>query len=658
MNRIFLALCGLFFLASCQKEISYEAPVAAKGSLLNNSGDCFPQKLSGTYTVNKPLADSNSIAISVVVTKPGAYKITTDTVNGYSFSAAGVFTVADTISITLKGSGKPTAAGIDDFTIQFDNTFCFFSVTANAGGGSGGSAVFALQGTPGTCINANITGTYSVGTALTSANKVTVDVNVTTPGTWTITTGSVAGFSFLGAGTFSTTGVQQITLTASGNPTTGGAQTFAVIAGTSSCSFTVTVAGGASAGVFTLQGAPGNCSSASVAGTYTVGVVLAAANKVTLNVNVTAIGTWTISTAAVTGFSFSGSGTFTTTGVQQITLNASGTPTTAGVQNFAVPAGGSSCSFSVTVAGGASPAVFTLQGAPGNCSNASVAGTYTVGVPLVAANKVTLDVNVTTIGTWSVTITTVTGISFSGSGTFTTTGVQQITLNGTGNPTTAGVQTFSVTAGGTTCSFPITVGAAAASGVYFPLTLNSYWTFDDPSTAGDTLKRKNTQSGTIPATGFTYVEQEESDNSGTAVFATYNRKDAPGNYYEYGEVHNYALLTFDADVLGDILFLKDVLTTNQTWMSAEFTGTESGISKKLRYTFTCTNNNATVTVGTKTFNNVYKITFKPQVSTSGGTFVDEALTWEVWYAKNIGMVYTKIIVGATPFEYKIRYWQV
>ncbi len=659
MNRIFLALCGLLFLASCQKEISFEAPDAAEGSLLNTSGDCFPQLLSGTYTVNKNLADSNSIAISVVVTKPGAYKIATDTVNGYSFSASGTFTVADTVGIILKGSGKPVAAGIDDFTIQFDNTFCFFSVSVDPGGGSSGSAVFALQGTPGSCINANIAGTYPVGTPLTTANTVTVDVNVTTLGTWAITTGSVAGFSFAGAGTFTTTGVQQITLTASGNPTSGGAQTFAIIAGASSCNFTVTVAGAGPAGVFALAGAPGNCTSATIAGTFRVGTALTAANTVTLGVIVATVGTWSITTTAVTGITFSGSGTFTTAGAQNVVLTATGNPTTAGIQTIAVTAGGTNCSFPVTVLAAAGPAVFTLQGAPGNCTAASVAGTYTVGAALAAANTVTLNVNVTSIGTWTVSIAAVTGISFSGSGTFTTTGAQQITLNGTGNPTTAGAQTFSVTAGGTTCTFPVTVGAAGAPGVYFPLTLNSYWTFDDnfSQTTPDTAERINV--GNVAINGLTYMQQDWFENDGTNFYYTVNRKDASGNYYEYAVVDDYSLLSFSTLVEADLLFLKDVLTTNQMWLSAEYSGTDSlGTPKKLRYSFTCINNNATETVNSKTFTNVYKITMQPQVSTSGGAFANEPVLWEIWYAKNIGMIYTKVAFGTTILDMKIRRWQV
>ena len=57
-------------------------------------------------------------------------------------------------------------------------------------------------------------------------------------------TNSVAGFSFNGSGNFTTAGVQTITLDGLGTPNASGAQTFLVTAGTSSCSFSVTVAAG------------------------------------------------------------------------------------------------------------------------------------------------------------------------------------------------------------------------------------------------------------------------------------------------------------------------------------------------------------------------------------------------------------------------------
>ena len=40
-----------------------------------------------------------------------------------------------------------------------------------------------LQGSGSNCMNAAVSGNYQQGVALTSSNKVTIEVNVTTPGT-------------------------------------------------------------------------------------------------------------------------------------------------------------------------------------------------------------------------------------------------------------------------------------------------------------------------------------------------------------------------------------------------------------------------------------------------------------------------------------------
>jgi hypothetical protein len=62
---------------------------------------------------------------------------------------------------------------------------------------------------------------------------------------------------------------------------------------------------------------------ASVSGDYTKGVVLNSTNKVTVKVNVTTIGSYSISTTATNGMTFSASGAFSTTGVQTVTLTGS-----------------------------------------------------------------------------------------------------------------------------------------------------------------------------------------------------------------------------------------------------------------------------------------------------------------------------------------------
>jgi hypothetical protein len=113
--------------------------------------------------------------------------------------------------------------------------------------------------------------------------------------------------------------------------------------------------------------------------------------------------------------------------------------------------------------------VFTLAGAPGTCSSANVAGVYAVGVPLAASNTVTLNVNVMTAGTYNVTAGPFQGMTFTGTGSIAV-GAQTIVLIGTAAsiPTTAGANTVPVNAGGTNCSFVVTVVSPAVYTINCP----------------------------------------------------------------------------------------------------------------------------------------------------------------------------------------------
>lgn len=325
-----------------------------------------------------------------------------------------------------------------------------YSLEGNVVGG--GTGVFTFTGAPGNCSNPVITGTYQAGTALGATNMVTLSVNVTTIGTYTVSTAAVNGLTFSAIGNFTTTGAQTIVLTGTGTPAAAG--TFAYSPGTAGCAFTIIVTppGGGTA-AFTLNGAPGNCTGATTGGTYVAGTALTATNFVKVNVTVTAVGTYSITTNTVNGISFSASGTFTATGAQLVQLNGAGTPLVAGPFNYT--AGVSGCIFSITVnASGTPAAVFTYAGGTGTCTSAVPAGTYKAGTALAATNTVAVSVTVTTIGTYSITTTVVNGYSFAGAGNFTTTGAQTVTLTATGTPLVAGVDNFTPTGG---CSFPITV---------------------------------------------------------------------------------------------------------------------------------------------------------------------------------------------------------
>lgn len=340
---IFFVLSSILF--SCQKELSYEgSDNPAQGSLQSEaSGDCLPKTVKGVYEATKALvADSNTITISVDVLQTGSYLITTDTVNGYFFNASGRFTSTGINSVTLKAKGTPFASGINNFRISFDSTFCDVQVTVLPSG-AGGPAAFTIQssGTPASCSGVTASGNYIVGNPLAGSNTVTLTVDVTTIGSYNVTSSTVSGMTFSGSGAFLSTGVQSLVLTGSGIPTgTPGAVTVPVTAGSSSCSFQVTTVAGASYSF--------DCSTANVNGTYQAGTALTAANTVDITVNVVTAGPYTISSTATNGMVFSASGSFATTGAQSIQLTGSGTPAAGGTFNIPVP-GNTSCTFPVTV---------------------------------------------------------------------------------------------------------------------------------------------------------------------------------------------------------------------------------------------------------------------------------------------------------------------
>lgn len=102
------------------------------------------------------------------------------------------------------------------------------------------SAVFILQGSPGTCINAVVSGEYIRGVTLAATHTVAILVSVTKPGPWAIATTPVSGISFSGYGVFTQTGVQTVQLTGSGSPVDTGQYQIPVTAGASQCLITLT----------------------------------------------------------------------------------------------------------------------------------------------------------------------------------------------------------------------------------------------------------------------------------------------------------------------------------------------------------------------------------------------------------------------------------
>ena len=143
INFVYCLMLMLLVVLGCQKEVSFETGnKLSDGSLQSEiTGDCLPKTINGTYEATKVLIPAtNTIVVGVTVVQPGAYIISTDTVNGYFFRATGTFTTAGNNTITLRGTGTPFAAGVNNFVVSYDSTVCDIQVTVFPAG-AGGPAV-------------------------------------------------------------------------------------------------------------------------------------------------------------------------------------------------------------------------------------------------------------------------------------------------------------------------------------------------------------------------------------------------------------------------------------------------------------------------------------------------------------------------------------
>lgn len=385
----------------------------------------------------------------------------------FNISASGPY---DSITITRTS----TASGNNVHGLMFCNA------TAVPSSSNGTSVVSSYD-----CSGATA-GTLSMGVAASGVTK-TITANVTTIGSYVITTNPVNGITYSKSGTFTATGPQTVVLTASGTPTATGTFTYALNSNPS-CSFDITTTSLTSNGTAVVSAY--SCSTGS-AGTLTVGTAPSGVTQ-TITATVTTGGTYNISTSA-NGVTFTGSGTVAA-GSQPIILTATTTPTTAGTANFPLNTT-PTCSFTRNIispsTGGT--AVMTITSCTTTSTGAMTAGTAVSGV------SQTITVNVTAVGTYSISTTAANGVTFSGSGTFTATGSQNVILTATGTPATAGTNSFVInTTPG--CTFSRTTGEAFVS----TLCATAYGSYPQTISIGGTTvtiaKTTSTDSGTISST--------------------------------------------------------------------------------------------------------------------------------------------------------------
>jgi hypothetical protein len=118
------------------------------------------------------------------------------------------------------------------------------------GGAFSGTSVFTFDIGSGTsCAGAIVSGSYLTGEALDAEDTVVLQVNVTTAGSYNISTALSNGVIFSGSGIFSSTGLQTITMAGSGTPVAAGNITYTP--GNNGCSFSITVLPAVTPPVFT-----------------------------------------------------------------------------------------------------------------------------------------------------------------------------------------------------------------------------------------------------------------------------------------------------------------------------------------------------------------------------------------------------------------------
>lgn len=117
------------------------------------------------------------------------------------------------------------------------------------------------------------------------------------------------------------------------------------------------------------------------------------------------------------------------------------------------------------VGGSGSGATFTTD-----CSTAKMNGSLSAGEAPTAT--ITMDVNVTSLGTYDIKSNIVDGVQFAANGTFTSLGIQTVTLYPLGTPATDGTFTWVINSGGSTCSVTSAVLKNKSTRIIKVLSLN------------------------------------------------------------------------------------------------------------------------------------------------------------------------------------------
>lgn len=130
----FLAiLCLALIFSACQKELSFgdtsspgSSAGTAKFTYAGGTGTCTSPAVSGIYQAGSGLDITNNVIVQVNVTDTGSYSITSTSLNGIKFYAAGLFIITGPQSVQFVASGTPAAGG--SFNYILGTGGCTFNI--------------------------------------------------------------------------------------------------------------------------------------------------------------------------------------------------------------------------------------------------------------------------------------------------------------------------------------------------------------------------------------------------------------------------------------------------------------------------------------------------------------------------------------------------
>jgi hypothetical protein len=385
-------------------------------------------------------------------------------------------------------------------------------------------------------------------------------------------------------------------------------------------------------------------------------------NSVIMTHDYRSTGNFIVSTNTVNGYSFRASVSINAYGPVQLTLRGYGTPIVNGTDSFIVNFGdGSNCHFTVNV-GSPNPPPPPGGGGSGGCIS-FVAGFltgYSPGVGNVGTGSHTY----TSSGPFGLTTDTVNGLMFSGA-SFSGGGATTVSIYGSGTALAAGTFTYTLNFGdGTNCTFTITVTnpttGPVVTGNYFPLTDNSYWTYDNHSFApyGDTFIVKNQYPQIF--NGQTYRAFVLTDAYGIVEDTLYYRKDATGMTYRSVILDDELILsniTFPAGQRYDVPVVKDALSQNENWVSPTYVAAGPVGPVSIRFYYTCLSTSTSETINGRTFNNVAKIESVININTGLGWTGSPVIWRKQWFAPGVGLL-TEVQLPSPNPPTSIRNYQV